>query len=434
MIPYVEALELLLDAAPSLDVEEVPLDRALGRLTARPLTSPMTQPPFPNSAMDGYALATGGKELPPGSIWRVAGRVAAGDRPVGEPNPGRGAGGSRVSPGGKGGVQDGNLPAWEIMTGAPVPPGLDTVIPVEKVEVTAGAEADPEEIRIPGTVAPGLNIRPEGKDFQEGDPVLEAGRRIGPVELMGLAALGLDPVPVLQVPRAAVLCTGPELVDDPGTRLAPGQIRNSNGPFLAAALEEMGVSVLANRTLEDREEPFMEEVQKALEGDAHLVVSTGAVSMGRHDFVPRALERLGARILFHRAAIRPGKPVLGAVLPGGVLSVGLPGNPISTAAGLRFFVHPVLRRMQGREPERPWRMPLLNDFRKPAPLRAFFKARVQVDGEGVPHVRILEGQQSFRIRPLLESNAWAVLPEGVDEVPAGAMVDVHPLIHASGWA
>ena len=433
MIPYGEALELLLDAVPSLDVEEVSLDRAPGRVTARPLVSPMTQPPFPNSAMDGYALATGGKELPPGSLWRVAGRVAAGDRPVKSPDPGDAAKGPQDSPGDDDGGDE-PLPAWEIMTGAPVPPGLDTVIPVEQVEVTAGTEADPEVIRIPGPVAPGLNIRPAGKDFEEGDPVLDAGRRIGPVELMGLAALGVDPVPVLQIPRAAVLCTGPELLDDPGRPLAPGQIRNSNGPFLQTALEALGVSVLASRTLEDREAPFIQEVERALEEGAHLIVSTGAVSMGRHDFVPRALERLGARILFHRAAVRPGKPVLGAVLPGGAISVGLPGNPISTAAGLRFFVHPLLRRMRGQDPERPWRMPLRNEFRKPAALRAFFKARVEVDGEGVPGVRVLEGQQSFRIRPLLESNAWAVLPEGVEEVPAGAMVDVHPLIHTSGWA
>lgn len=431
MIPYLEALALLLDeASPTLEVEEVTLEAARDRVVARAVTSPMDQPPFPNSAMDGFAMATGGRELPPGSVWRVAGRLAAGDRPV----EGADAAASADRAGDGAGEEAGPPPpAWEIMTGAPVPSGLDTVIPVEQVEAVPGAGGETKEIRVPGPVAPGLNIRPAGKDFREGDPVVSAGRRVGPVELMALAALGIDPVPVLERPRTAVFCTGPELVDDPRAPLEPGRIRNSNGPFLAAALEGMGASVVASRTLEDREGPFLEEVRLAQESGVHLILSTGAVSMGRHDFVPAALERLGARILFHRAAIRPGKPILAAVLPDGTAYLGLPGNPISAAVGLRFFAHPFLLALEGREPEAPWRMPLLNAGRKPAALRAFFKARVEVGPEGTPRVRVLEGQQSFRIRPLLDANAWVVLPEGLDEVPAGAVADVHPLLHPSPW-
>lgn len=413
MIPYLDALRLVLDEAKPLDVEVVPLDRAPGRFVSEPVTAPASLPPFANSAMDGFAVATGGRTLPPGSRWTVEGSVAAGDRPVEGP---------------------GEVLAWEIMTGAPVPPGLDTVIPVEQVEVLAGEEGRPTEIRIPGEVAPGLNIRPAGKDFRKGDPVLDPGRRIGPVEVMALAALGLRRVPVYREPRAAVLSTGPELVADPEAELAPGQIRNSNGPFLGHALQELGASLLRTRTLGDEEAPFVREVEEAVGEGAHLIVSTGAVSMGRHDFVPAALERLGARLLFHRAAIRPGKPILAAVLPGGAHFFGLPGNPISAAVGFRFFVHPLLRRLRGLGPERPWRMPLLAAAGKPLSLRAFFKARVEVGRDGSPAIRVLEGQQSFRIRPLLEANAWAVLPEGEAELAAGTPVAVHPLLQANAWS
>jgi molybdopterin molybdotransferase len=202
VIPYPEALRLLLDAAPSLEKEHVPLGSASGRFAADQVSSPMDQPPFANSAMDGFALPTGGAEVPPGSLWEVAGSVAAGDRPTG-------------------GSTEGPARAWEIMTGAAVPEGLDTVIPVEQVEVVATEGDRPTEIRIPGPVAPGLNIRPAGKDFRMGDPVLGPATRIGPVEVMALAALGIGEVPVFETPGAAVLCTGPELPFSPGRSATP---------------------------------------------------------------------------------------------------------------------------------------------------------------------------------------------------------------------
>jgi molybdopterin molybdotransferase len=413
VISYEEALSLVLGEARPLDAESVPLGRASGRFAAERIVNPVALPPFANSAMDGFALDTGGEEVPPGSRWKVAGSVAAGDRPI------RGAGAGR---------------AWEIMTGGPLPEGLDAVVPVEEVEEIRGTGGRPTEIRVASAVTPGQNVRPAGKDFREGGPVLGTGRRIGPVETMALAALGLKRVPVLRAPRTTVLCTGPELVDDPEVALSPGQIRNSNGPFLTEALSRLGVSILASRTLGDHVGPFAEELDRARKARADFVVSTGAVSMGRHDFVPTALSRLDARVLFHRVAIRPGKPLLVATFPEGTVFFGLPGNPISAAVGLRFFVQPLLRALRGQGPEEPWRMPLLEDAKKHAHLRYFLKARVEVGEKGAPTVRVLPGQQSFRIAPLLEANAWAVLPEGVEEAPAGTLVDVYGLDDGFPWA
>lgn len=416
MISYLDALRLLQAEARPLSREEVSLEEAAGRFSSGDLPSPTTLPPFPNSAMDGFALVAGAAGLPAGTTLRVVGRVAAGDGPP------RGLGGrGDVAQGDD--VEGRTRQAWEIMTGAPVPSGLDTVVPVERVEVREeGGRVT--SIRLLDEEPAGRNIRPAGADFLPGDPVLSPGRRIGPVEVMALAALGVGRVPVLEVPGAAILSTGPELVDDPRLPLPPGGIRNSNGPFLARALEHEGVHVLSRKTLGDDEPPFRRAVEAAVEAGARLVISTGAVSMGRYDFVPEALEGLGARILFHRAAIRPGKPILAAVLPGGAIHFGLPGNPISAAVGFRFFVHPLLRALRGLGPERGWPMPLGETRRKPLPFRQFLKARVEITASGSPRVDVLPGQESFRIAPMLRTHAWAVLPEGRAEVEAGEMVEV----------
>jgi molybdopterin molybdotransferase len=412
MIPYLDALRLLRAEVRPLSGEEVPLEEAPGRFSSGDLPSPTSLPPFPNSAMDGFALLAGEAGLPAGTALQVVGRVAAGDGPPGEAPEERLGDGSR-----------GDGKAWEIMTGAPVPSGLDSVVPVERVDAREeGGRVT--SIRLLDDEEAGRNIRPAGADFVPGDPVLAPGRRIGAVEVMALAALGVGRVPVLEVPGAAILSTGPELVDDPQLPLPPGGIRNSNGPFLARALETEGVRVLSRRTLGDDEAPFRRAVEEAVEAGARLVISTGAVSMGRYDFVPEALERLGARILFHRAAIRPGKPILAAVLPGGAIHFGLPGNPISAAVGFRFFVHPLLRALRGLGPERGWTMPLGETRRKPLPFRQFLKARVETTASGSPRVDVLPGQESFRIAPMLRTHAWAVLPEGVGEVEEGEMVEV----------
>lgn len=412
MISYLEALRQIRAEADPLSTEEVALEDAFGRFSSSELPSPTSLPPFPNSAKDGFAFRAGEIGLPAGTVLRVVGSVASGDSP---PLNLMGRGGSE-----RGLVEE----AWEIMTGAPVPSGLDTVVPLERVEARReGGRVT--SIRLLDGEPVGRNIREAGADFLPGDPVLPPGRRIGPVEVMALAALGVERVPVLEVPGAAILSTGPELVDDPQVPLPPGGIRNSNGPFLTRALENEGVRVLSRNTMGDDQDPFCQAVEGAMEAGARLVISTGAVSMGKYDFVPGALERLGARILFHRAAVRPGKPILAAVLPDGAIHFGLPGNPISAMVGFRFFVHPFLRALRGLEPETGWKVPLGQTRRKPLPFRQFLKARLEVTASGSRWVDVLPGQESFRIAPMLRSHAWAVLPEGVAEVEEGELVEVH---------
>jgi molybdopterin molybdotransferase len=409
VIRYEEALDRVRRMAHPLSPEWVRTEEAAGRVLSAGVASPGSLPPFTNSAMDGFALATGGEELAPGSAFEVGGRALAGDTPGAATEDGR---------------------AWEIATGAPLPRGMDAVVPLERVEVerVEGGDGVTRRIRLLASVGPGQNIRVEGEDFRAGEPVVEAGRRLGPVELMTLSALGVGRVQIRRPPRAMVLCTGDELEGNPEAALGPGQIRDSGGPFLRAVLERQGVARPAVRTVPDRLEPFLRVVSEARDQGADFLISTGAVSKGRRDFVPDALARLSGRVLFHGTTIRPGKPLLVGVLPGEVLLFGLPGNPVSTVVGFRFFVQPYLRSLLGEAPELPWQLPLLNEVRKGAGYRAFHRARVEVDTEGRVGVRTLPGQEAFRLRSLLESDAWAALPEDATDLPAGSLVEVYGLL------
>ncbi|MFC7300285.1 gephyrin-like molybdotransferase Glp [Cognatiluteimonas weifangensis] len=406
MIAYDDALARILAACSPLPAETVATSIALARVLAQDVVSAADLPPFDNTAMDGFALATGGAELAAGNEFVVAGSQAAGD----------------------GDAQAVVGAACEIMTGASLPAGLDAVVPVEQVAVLArDGDGRPCRIRLQAAVVPGAHVRRRGQDVARGQTVLRAGTRLVPAARMLLAALGVAEVAVRPQVPVALLSTGRELVDDPRQPLAPGQIRNSNGPYLGDRLAEAGAAVVHRETVADDPQAFVEALQRALAAGAQVLLSTGAVSMGRYDFVPDALRGLGAELVFHKVAIRPGKPLLFARLRGGQLYFGLPGNPVSSAVGLRFFVEPALRALLGQAPECALQLPLAAPARKKPGLRFFQKARVALADDGRAQVQLLAGQESFRIQPLLAANAWAVLAEDAAELPAGAMVAVYGL-------
>ncbi|TAM16289.1 MAG: molybdopterin molybdenumtransferase MoeA [Rhodanobacter sp.] len=402
MLDPAEGLRLILACCTPLPAQEVRVAVAIGRVLAAPVMAPGALPPFDNSAMDGYALGGGVDPLVAGNEWSIEGEQAAGD-----------------------GVRGNARGAWEIMTGARLPDGLDRVIPLEQVELLQA----PPRIRLLADVAPGQNVRTAGSDVAAGEVVLAAGTVLAPQHQMLLAALGVARASVVERPRVAVLCTGRELVDDAAQSLAPGQIRNANGPFLATRLPLAGVELSHIETVGDEVEAFLAAFARARAAGARVVISTGAVSMGRYDFVPQALACLGAETVFHKLAIRPGKPLLFARLPDGTLFFGLPGNPIAVAVGQRFFVEPALRTLLGLPRETPWRMSLAADYAKKPRLRFHLKSRVTLDAQGRLAARVLPGQESYRIRPLAEANAWVVVPIEAGALAAGTLVDVYGAGH-----
>lgn len=408
MIPYGEAIDRLLASLPALPAQSCAVSDALGRVLARPLTTSLALPSFNHAAMDGFALYAP-EPLAAGSEHVVYGSRAAGDA-------------TRVTRG----------VALEIMTGAQLPDGLDAVVAIECTELLeALPDGTPRRIRLRNEVSAGQNVRHAGSDVAPGDRVLAAGECIEAPQIMLLAALGVACVEVVRRPRVAVICTGKELQPDSSQPLREGQIYGSNGPYLVATLTRAGVDVLFCDTVDDTAVTHVQALQRAIAAGADLVISTGAVSMGRYDFVPETLRQFNAQLLFHKVAMRPGKPLLAARLPGGPLILALPGTPMAVAAGARFFVAPVLRALMGQARE-PLLHASLATAQSPKPgFRHFLRATLQLDGAGRLLAHVHEQQQPFRIRPFARADAWVVLGEDAGDCPVGSPVEIASLDLAS---
>jgi molybdopterin molybdotransferase len=311
---------------------------------------------------------------------------------------------------------------------------LDAVAKVEDLRVVRDVTGAPTEVILQRPLSAGENLRYRGADFRPGQRVVQAGSWLLPEQVLALAAIGVPAVSVRRRPRVALISTGRELVEAATPRLRPGAIRDATTPYLQAALPLYGASPEPCGTVPDDPAQFVALLEEVLAREPEVIVSTGAVSMGKHDFVPAALATLGARAHFHRVAIRPGKPLLVADWPGrprGPVFFGIPGNPASTAVGLRFFLTPYLRALLGLPPERPMRLALSDAVEKPPGLRCFFKAHATTHASG-GQVTVLAGQASFMVSPLLVANAWAVLPEEPTELRAGVEIDVfrqHPDVY-----
>ena len=406
MIEYTDALQRVLAQALRLPPESCPLEQALGRVTAAVIHSPLALPTFDHAAMDGYALQVR-EPLAPGSEHAVHGSQAAGD-------PACAATGD----------------ACEIMTGARLPEGLNSVVAVEDTQLLAThADGTPARIRLLQSLDAGQNVRHAGSDVAMGSEALRPGIRIDAAHVMLLAALGIGSIDVVRRPRVAIICTGKELQADRSQPLLAECIHNSNGPYLAAALGEAGAHVHSCVTLDDTAVTYADALARAVDTGVDLVLSTGAVSMGRYDFVPEALRGLGAELLFHSVAIRPGKPLLCARLVHGPLLLALPGTPMAVAAAMRFFVAPVLRTMAGQGTE-PVLHAVLDTSQHPKPgLRHFLRATLHLADDGRLHTRVLPQQQPFRIYPYAESGAWVVLPENAGVCNEGSIVEIASLMH-----
>ncbi len=293
------ALGRILARVEVLPAESVSLPRAAGRISAESVVSPVDVPPFRSSSMDGYAVRSA--DLP--GTLAIVGRSAAG-RPATIPV----------------GVAE----AIEISTGAVVPDGADTVVPVERVEVVGGA------VTIPAPASSNDNIREPGGDAQVGSTLLSPGETLTAARLGALAACGIESVVAHRVPRVTIVVTGTEL-RPPGEPLERGQIYESNGIMLAALIEATGASVTRLEATEDTEEAHAASLEQALASDA--VVTSGGVSVGPHDLVRRVQGRLGVEEVFWGVAMRPGKP-LAFGCRGGPSCSGCPGTPFQHSWGV----------------------------------------------------------------------------------------------------
>ncbi len=404
MLTYDEALERILASISPLGTERLPLINSLGKVLAEGITAPLSLPPFDNSAMDGFAV-------------RSQDTVEASAR-----NPVELVVGETIQAGRKPSADVSEGQAAHIFTGAMMPPGADSVVPIEDVQESA----DRSRITLKDVVEIGAFVRNSGGDIRRGDSAIDIGALLTPANLALCSALGIADVHVYRASKIAAITTGDELVQ-PGNPLNPGQIYSSNGILLSAvAMRDTGQSACELHS-RDSPESLRETLEKAIDWGADVIISSGGVSVGDFDFVKSVLQEDGrGKIDFWRTAIRPGKPfVFGQYA--GALFFGLPGNPVSTYVTYELFVRPALRRLMGFAPgacARPVYDAVLTETVSHDPGRRSFQRAVTKFVSGHFETRALLGQGSHQLSILAQANSLLVIPEDVAQLDNGAPVNV----------
>jgi molybdopterin molybdotransferase len=337
-----------------LPIESLPLAQCAGAVLRENIYAERDQPPFDRVAMDGIALCS--RAIGSGSrSFRIQATQAAGDAPL-----------TLVAP----------ADCIEVMTGAVLPSGCDAVVAVEELSVAGGQASLAAHVR----VEPWQNVHRRGSDTRQGTLLLSAGQRLRAPEIAIAASAGMARIRVASQPMLVVISTGNELVE-PGEPVLAHQVRRSNAYAIVSALREHGFQRVADDHIRDDMQQLRERLRFHLETHDVLVLS-GGVSMGRFDLVPRVLEELGVRAIFHKVAQRPGKPLWFGMAPSGAAVFGLPGNPVSTLVCLTRYVLPALRGSLGQSPEGPQRMALGAALTVGPPLTHFIPVRLQQDDWG----------------------------------------------------
>lgn len=401
MLSVIEAQQAIVAAFREVSTESLPIDQALGRTLAEDIYSPLDLPQFSSSTMDGFAVRhsdIGRASLQTPVFLTITHEIPAGtisDQPVREGC------------------------AARIMTGAVVPPGADTVIPIEDTDhYQIPSPSQIVGIRVNSSI--GARIRPAGKEIHIDQKILERGQKLNPQGVGMLATLGFGQVKVYRKLRIAVLSSGDELISPPEP-LTPGKIYDSNTYTIEALIRDQGFDALSLGIVKDDPDEIEARLDMAVSHGVDLIISTAGVSVGSYDYVKEVLERKGS-LSFWRVNIRPGKPIAFGSYKN-VPFFGLPGNPVSSYLGFRVFVLPALRKLSGRSNWKPEYLktrllqPVESDGRE-----SYLRSVVNwQNGEFV--ARVVENQSSAYLNSLIEANALLILPSGVKSLPEGSLVD-----------
>jgi molybdopterin molybdotransferase len=392
LVSIAEAQRLVLERARRLEGERVPIERAAGRVLAEAATAAVDLPPFPSSAMDGFALRSGDTVSAPVTLPVVV--IIAAGQPAARP------------------LVRGE--AMAIATGGAVPEGADAVVPIELV-----AESE-SGVTIGEPVRPGVNVRERGGDTRAGATIAESGVRLGPAQVAAVAAAGVAELRCTKRPRVGILATGSEL-RQPGERLDPGQIYESNGLLLAAALQDAGAVPAQLGVIADDIDEHRRAIERALLG-FDMLVTTGGASVGPHDLVRAVQAQLRVEEIFWGVAIKPGKPVAFGVRRDHLV-FNLPGNPVSVLVTFEMFVRPAVNALLGVPDPLPvfQRGVLASPVPRNPRRHEFVRARVRREGDDAL-LEPLAGQESHMIVTAGQADALVSVEAGADELAAGATV------------
>ncbi|MDC2968564.1 molybdopterin molybdotransferase MoeA [Candidatus Pelagibacter sp.] len=402
MNSYKAAISKLNNNTLKIGSEIVSIKDALNRISSKEVIAKSDYPADDNTAFDGFAVNS--KETKNTfQKFKILKTIAAGDNPYIKKVP--------------------KLSCIEVMTGAIIKKPFDTIIPIEDIEFFPSKQ-NAKYIIIKKKIKKSEFIRPKGSDYKKGNKIIRKGELINPAHILSLKTLGIDKVLVKKKVNIVFYPSGNELSDK--KNIPSWKIRNSNTIYLNSLIRSLPVNFTVKKILRDKDKIlFKKQISKQLKSKTDILITSGAVSKGKFDFIPSVVNQFKLKNHFKGVAIRPGKPIMFAKFNNNKCFFGLPGNPISSVACFRFFVIPLLFKSLGLKVEKPIFAKLKNKFSKKKKFTRFVKGKLTFDKKGLVQFEVFEGQESYKIEPFVKSNAWGVFKDGVSVFNKGNLIDVY---------
>ena len=402
MNSYKAAISKLNNNSLKIGSEIVSIKDALNRISSKEVIAKSDYPADDNTAFDGFAVNS--KETKNTfQKFKILKTIAAGDNPYIKKVP--------------------KLSCIEVMTGAIIKKPFDTIIPIEDIEFFPSKQ-NAKYIIINKKIKKSEFIRPKGSDYKKGNKIIRKGELINPAHILSLKTLGIDKVLVKKKVNIVFYPSGNELSDK--KNIPSWKIRNSNTIYLNSLIKSLPVNFTVQKILRDKDQKlFKKQISKELKSKTDILITSGAVSKGKFDFIPSVINQFKLKNHFKGVAIRPGKPIMFAKFNNNKCFFGLPGNPISSVACFRFFVIPLLFKSLGLKVEKPIFAKLKNKFSKKKKFTRFVKGKLTFDKKGLVQFEVFEGQESYKIEPFVKSNAWGVFKDGVSVFNKGNLIDVY---------
>jgi molybdopterin molybdotransferase len=407
MISYKEAKKILLKSKIKIKDELIESSKSINRINILDIYSTVNYPAGTNAAFDGFAINskdTNKLNKNNSQSFKILKTISAGDNP-------------RINK-----VKKNTT--VEIMTGALIPKGFDTIIPIENIIFNK----DKKYIQISEKIKKDQHIRYAGSDYKKKDLIIKKGTIIQPSHILAFKTLGITKIKVKKKPNILFFSTGNEISNN--KNIVNWKVRNSNSYYIKSLSSNFMFNFIDGGILKDKDEKFFEKkIKKTIKSKIDIVITSGAVSAGKHDFVPSVVKKFNLSNFFKGVLIRPGKPIMFAKLKNVEKVIfGLPGNPISSSACFRFFVYPYLLNILGATNEKPFKAKLKNDYSKSKKIIRFSKARLTTTFNGKLEIEVLKGQESFRIKSFVESNVWGFFKDGQSSFKKGELIDCYSLI------
>ena len=415
MIKYQKAIKIINKISLKISDEKISTLNSLNRVCSKNVLSSTKNPLSNNTAFDGFALLakeTKGLSRKKFKKFKILKSLAAGDNP-------------KI----KNYQKNSSI---EVMTGAIIPKPFDTIIPVEKVKYFPSRQK-PTHIVVDQEIKKFSFIRFAGEDFGLKEIVIKKGELIQPKHIMALTTLGIKSLYVKKKPKIIFFGTGNEIVDYKKKSISSWKVRNSNNHYFISFGKSLHYKIVDGGIIKDNQQKKLKEkIKKTLISDIDIFATSGAISAGKFDFIPELIKKLGFKTYFKGVSIKPGRPImLSKFRKKEKLFFGLPGNPISCAAGFRFFIYPLLRNSLGMAKEEKSKAKLINKYSKRKDFTHFARCLINVDSKGLTKLRVLEEQQSHRIKSFTKANCWGIFPSGKDQFKSGDIIEWLPLIPSS---